>query len=51
MYIVMKILILGFTKMKFMPYASFYLDKIDYKKNQVEVVYWNRDMVDEDLGG
>lgn len=45
----MKILILGFTKMKFMPYASFYLDKIDYEKNQVEIVYWNRDLIDEDL--
>lgn len=45
----MRILLLGFTKMKFMPYASFYLDKIDCKKNSVEIVYWNRDLQDEDL--
>lgn len=45
----MKILLLGFAKMKFMPYASFYLDKIDYEKNEVDVVYWNRDLKDEDL--
>lgn len=45
----MKILLLGFAKMKFMPYASFYLDKIDYTKNEVDVVYWNRDLKAEDL--
>lgn len=45
----MRILILGFAKMKFMPYASFYLDKIDYDKNEVDLVYWNRDLKDEDL--
>lgn len=45
----MKILLLGFTKMKFMPYASFYLDQIDYSKNEVSIVYWNRDMKEEDL--
>ena len=45
----MRILLLGFTKMKFMPYSSFYLDKIDYTKNAVEMVYWNRDSQTEDL--
>lgn len=45
----MKILLLGFAKMKFMPYASFYLDKIDYEKNEVDIVYWNRDLKNEDL--
>lgn len=45
----MKILILGFTKMKFMPYASFYLEQINFNNNEVHVVYWNRDLLDEDL--
>lgn len=47
----MKILLLGFAKMKIMPYASFYLDSIDFDKNDVEIVYWNRDLRDEDLSG
>lgn len=37
--------------MKFMPYASFYLDNIDFTKNQVDIVYWNRDLIKEDLSG
>lgn len=45
----MKILLLGFAKMKLMPYASFYLNQIDYSKHEVEMVYWNRDLQDEDL--
>ena len=45
----MKILILGFTKMKFMPYINFYLSNIDTEKNDVHVVYWNRDLLSEDL--
>lgn len=32
-----------------MPYASFYLDKIDFSGNQVSIVYWNRDLQEEDL--
>lgn len=35
--------------MKYMPYASFYLDAIDFSKNEVEFVYWNRDLRNEDL--
>ena len=45
----MKILLLGFTKIKFMPYLSFYLDQIECKRNDVNIVYWNRDLLDEDL--
>lgn len=45
----MSILLLGFTKIKFMPYLSFYLDQIDCIKNDVHIVYWNRDLFDEDL--
>ena len=44
----MNILILGFTKIKYMPYINFYLDNID-KSNNIEVVYWNRDTLQEDL--
>lgn len=47
----MKILLLGFAKIKFMPYVTFYLDQIDLKKNETHVVYWNRDLKDEDLSG
>ena len=45
----MKILLLGFTKVKFMPYANFYIDNIDLNKNQVSILYWNRDLINEDL--
>lgn len=45
----MKILFLGFSKMKFMPYVNFYLDQIDLIENEVHIVYWNRDLKDEDL--
>ncbi len=47
----MKILLLGFAKLKYMPYANFYLDNIDKKKNDVHLLYWNRDLNDEDLSG
>lgn len=39
----MKILILGFTKIMYMPYLRFYLDEIDTKKNDVYLAYWARD--------
>lgn len=45
----MKILILGFAKIKYMPYLNFYLDNIDVQSNDVHLVYWNRDCADEDL--
>ena len=45
----MRILILGFTKMKFMPYINFYLSNINAKKHEVHVVYWNRDKKTEDI--
>lgn len=44
----MKILILGFTKMKFMPYINFYLSNLS-KKHEVHIIYWNRDLKREDL--
>jgi len=38
-----KIAILGFTKIKYMPYLRFYLDQIDTAKNEVSLLYWERD--------
>lgn len=39
----MKILIIGFAKIKYMPYLNLYLDNIDAAKNDVHIMYWNRD--------
>lgn len=44
----MKILIIGFSKIKYMPYANFYLENIDKKNNDVHLLYWNRDLQEED---
>ncbi|MCL2546597.1 MAG: hypothetical protein FWE06_05305 [Oscillospiraceae bacterium] len=43
----MKILIVGFTKIKYMPYMNFYLGNIDTSENDVHLLYWNRDLQDE----
>lgn len=45
----MKILIIGFAKIKYMPYLNLYLDNIDTEKNEVHVLYWNRDLQAEDI--
>ncbi len=45
----MRVLIIGPGKMKYMPYAHFYLDNIDWSEHEVHVAYWNRDERDEDL--
>lgn len=39
----MKIVLLGFTKISYMPYMYFYLNKIDKEKNEVHLIYWARD--------
>lgn len=39
----MRILIIGFAKIKYMPYLNLYLDNIDREKNDVELLYWDRD--------
>ena len=43
----MKILIMGFTKIKYMPYINFYLDNLDKDKNDIHILYWNRDCCSE----
>ena len=45
----MKILIIGFAKIKYMPYLNFYLDNIDKQKHDVHIIYWNRDLQEEGL--
>lgn len=44
----MKILLVGPGKLKYMPYARFYLDNIDCTANEVHLAYWNRDCKPED---
>lgn len=45
----MRVLVIGPGKMKFMPYAHFYLDNMDRNSNEIHVAYWNRDEKEEDL--
>ncbi len=45
----MKILLLGVQKLAFMPYMNFYLSQLDLKKNDVHLLYWNRDNQEESL--
>ena len=43
----MKILVMGFTKLKYMPYMNFYLENIGCETNEVHLLYWNRDGKEE----
>lgn len=45
----MKILIMGFAKVKYMPYMHFYLGNLRAEENDVHLLYWNRDLCEEDL--
>ena len=45
----MKILLAGFAKVKYMPYLQFYLENIDRTKHEMHLIYWNRDLTDENL--
>lgn len=45
----MKILIIGFAKIKYMPYLNLYLENADRDKNDVDLIYWNRDLTSEDI--
>ncbi|MEA5026325.1 MAG: hypothetical protein VB012_01560 [Erysipelotrichaceae bacterium] len=38
---------MGFTKIKYMPYLNFYLDNINTSYNEVHLIYWNRDLRQE----
>lgn len=44
----MKILIVGFSKIKYMPYMNFYLENLNTAENEVHLLYWNRDLKPED---
>ncbi len=46
----MKILVMGFTKIKYMPYMNFYLQNIDADQHEVHILYWNRDLQEETIG-
>lgn len=39
----MRILLLGFGKIAYMPYMNFYLDTLNDKNVQFELIYWDRD--------
>lgn len=41
----MKILLLGLTKLKYMPYINFYLNQLDDIKHEIHVCYWERDRI------
>lgn len=45
----MKILIIGFAKIKYMPYLKIYLENLNRKDNEIHLVYWNRDEKAENL--
>lgn len=40
----MKILLLSFAKLKYMPYLNFYLDSLKNKNIDIHILYWNRDL-------
>lgn len=39
----MKIALIGMSKLRYMPYVHFYLDKLDPDKHQLHLICWNRD--------
>lgn len=43
----MKVLVIGFAKLKIMPYMHFYINNIDTKVHDVHLLYWNRDLKEE----
>lgn len=45
----MKVLIVGFAKIKYMPYLKIYLENLNRKDNEIHLVYWNRDEKAENL--
>ena len=45
----MKILLIGFSKIKYMPYINFYFDNLSAEEHELHVLYWNRDLKAESL--
>lgn len=45
----MKILMVNFGKIRYTPYIDFYFKTIDCVNNQVDCLYWNRDLVPEEI--
>ena len=45
----MKVLLIGFAKIKYMPYMHFYLNQIDRTQHELHLLYWNRDCLREEL--
>lgn len=43
----MRILIIGFSKLKYMPYLQPYLLKYANENNYIDIIYWNRDGKDD----
>ncbi len=43
----MKILLIGFTKIGYMPYMNFYLKQLAKSDNEIHLLYWNRDEKEE----
>ena len=45
---VIKILLLGFSNLRYMPYARFWMDRLDPKNQDLHLLLWNRDGSPED---
>lgn len=46
----MKVLLLGFTKISYMPYMHFYIEQMKLNKCEISLLYWDRDgKADSDL--
>ena len=46
----MKILLVGFSKIKYMPYLDFYLKNMNPAEHEIHLIYWNRDLKPEETG-
>lgn len=43
----MRVLLLGFAKLKYMPYTKFYIEALAKGDNEIHLVIWNRDLKEE----
>ena len=39
----MKIILVGFGKIMYMPYMNFYMNQLNPEKDEIHVIYWSRD--------